>query len=284
MPIVIIDGFKIYDSPQRKSLIIESDRIKESMQFFQKNNLDGIAVTSSFGLNDLSFVKDYPFIKHLSISEGAFDIKDIYSLENLTSLIISGKKQKIDYVYFPKLKELIADWSPYFTNLDKCYCLERLSFYKYAPSSKNLEVIAGINWLKSLTITQSPISSLKGLEQFTQLEQIELNYCSKLEELCCLEGSSETLITLLLDHCKAIKNHDYAMGLKNVKILAYNNCGKIPSIKFIKQMPSLKDFRFVGTNVSDGDISPCIGLKYVGFFNKKHYSHTSEQISSLSIA
>lgn len=282
MSIIVIEGFKIYDSPQRKSLIIESDRIKEGMQFFKKSNLDGIAITSSFGLNDLSFVKDYPFIKHLSISEGAFNIKDIYSLENLTSLIISGKKHRIDYGYFPKLKELIADWSPYYSNLDKCLYLERLSFYEYAPSSKNLEGIAGIKWLKLLTITQSLLYSLKGLESFTQLEKIELNYCSKLNELCCLESSSETLTELILDHCKAIKNHDYIMGFENINILAYNNCGNIPSIKFIEKMPSLKDFRFVGTDVTDGDMSPCIGLKYAGFFNKKHYSHTSEQIKNLS--
>ena len=43
-------------------------------------------------------------------------------------------------------------------------------------------------------------------------------------------------------------------------------------------MPKLEDFRFVDTNVIDGDLSPLIRLKYAGFFDKKHYSHTREQI------
>lgn len=142
--------------------------------------------------------------------------------------------------------------------------------------------MANVNHLRSLTLTQSPINSLKGLNRFRQLEEITLNYCSKLEKICCLEGSTKTLSALLLNHCKSIKNHEYAGILKNLKVLAYNNCGSISSIKFIKKIPSLEDFRFVGTDIIDADMSPCIGLKYAGFFNKKHYSHTSEQIVAIT--
>ena len=285
MAIVVVDGFKVYDNlnGEIKDVIIESNRIDDSMQFFYKRKLHGIAVAPVHGynLNEVDFLEDYPLIKHISIS-GISNIEGIYALKDLESLYISGEKLKIDFSAFPNLKKLIIDWSPFLLNIDQCSKLETLSFYKYMPLSKDMSLLSNINWLKSLTITQSPITSLKGLERFAQLEKIELNYCSKLHELCCLEGSKETLTILLLDHCKSVNNHDYAMRLKNVNVLAYNNCGNIPSIKFIEKMPSLKDFRFVGTDITDGDISPCLGLNYAGFFNKKHYSHTSEQISSLS--
>jgi protein phosphatase 1 regulatory subunit 7 len=101
---------------------------------------------------------------------------------------------------------------------------------------------------------------LNGLEKFGQLEKFELNYCSKLDILCCLEKSKETLVSLRFDHCKSITNHECVMQLVNLNTLAYNNGGAMPSIKFIKEMASLNAFMFVGTDVIDGDMTPCIGL------------------------
>ena len=285
MAITFVNGFKVYNNLNGKvrDIVIESNRIDEGMQLFYRENLHGVVIAHVHGYNldEVDFLKNYPLIKHISIS-GISNVKGIYALKDLESLYISGEKLKIDFGAFPHLKKLIIDWSPYLLNMNQCSKLETLSFYKYKPLSKDMSQLFNISWLKSLTITQSPINSLRGLEGFRQLEKIELNYCSKLEKICCLESSKKTLTTLLLDHCKSIENHEYVELLKELKVLAYNNCGNIPSIKFIKKMPSLEDFRFVNTDITDGDISPCIGLKYAGFFNKKHYSHTSEQIEKLS--
>ena len=59
-------------------------------------------------------------------------------------------------------------------------------------------------------------------------------------------------------------------------MLSLNNCAEISSLKFIQKMKSLEDLRFVKTNVKDGDLSYCEGLKYVGFLPKRHYSHKPE--------
>lgn len=282
MSLIIVDGFKVYDDLKGKpqDLIIESDQIDKGMEFFHKNKLRGIVIASVHGynLNNVNFLKNYPFIKHISISNIS-NIEGLYVLKQLESLYISGDKLKIDFKYFPNLKYLVIDWSPSLLNIDFCWKLESLSLNRFKPADKNLMRLANISHLRSLTITQSPITSLKGLDDFRQLEKLEINYCSKLEEICCLEGNNETLTALIFDHCKAIKNHEYVHIFRKLKILAYNNCGSIPSIKFIREMPSLEDFRFVGTDIIDGDISPCLGLKYAGFFDKKHYSHTSEQIN-----
>lgn len=116
---------------------------------------------------------------------------------------------------------------------------------------------------------------------FYRLEEFELNYCSKLETLCCLEESKDTLVSLRFNHCKSIINHNYVIQLDHLNRLAYNYGGTIPTIKFIKKMPALKKFMFVGTDVADGDMAPCIGLDYAAFSNKKHFSHTVEKIKSL---
>jgi protein phosphatase 1 regulatory subunit 7 len=282
MSIIFVDGFKIYVGRGKKSIIINSDNIDECMQVYNENHLDGVAITTShhYRLQDVDFLAEYPEIEHISISEGIDNINAIHTLPNLKSMIMSGKNRKLDFSFFPSLTNLTIDWSPYLLNMDKCKQLRHLFLYNYVPKTKNCSDISNVTWVKKLGITQSSISTLAGLEKFDQLEELEFNYCSKLDTLCCLDKSKETLVSLLFDHCKSIKNHEYATQFSHLNTLAHNNGGIIPSIKFIRKMKSLKSFRFVGTDVVDGDISPCIGLEYAGFSNKKHFSHTMEQIKS----
>jgi len=181
----------------------------------------------------------------------------------------------------PALKDLITDWSPHLVNIDQCLNLNDLSLYGYSPKKKDCSGLPNVPLLKRLKITQSPIHTLNGLQKFTQLEELEFNYCSKLEELCSLEKSKETLTHLLFDCCKSIKNHAYVKQLQHLDTLAYNSSGTISSIKFIKKMNGLKSFRFVDTDVADGDLTFCIGLRYASFSSKKHFSHTMKEMKDL---
>jgi len=283
MAIEIKEGFKVYVNG-RKSIIIDSNRIEECMQFYEKNNLDGVAITIAhdYKLKDVDFLIDYPEIRHVSISEGIDDISAIHSLINLESLMISGKKRKVDFSYFPLLMKFVADWSPDFCNMEKCLYLNDLHFYGYNPKSKDCSSIPYIPSLKKLKIVQSPINTLSGLNRFDHLEELDIIYCSKLETLCCLEKSKENIVSLLFDHCKSIKNHEYVKLFPNLNNLAYNDSGRIQSIKFIENLVSLKSFRFVGTDVIDGNMEPCIGLKFASFTNKKHFSHTMERVKTIT--
>lgn len=286
MAIIIIGGFKAYISINgKKSIIINSDCINECMRIYAENHLDGVAITTAhdYKLQNVDFLAEYPEIKQLSISDGINDISAIHTLRNLESLLISGKNRKINFSCFPSLIELIADWSSHFLNMDQCKSLKRISFYNYNPKTKDCSSISNVPWIEKLEIVQSPINTLNGLEYFNQLKELQFSYCSKLETLCCIGKSKETLVSLLFDHCKSIKNPEYVTQFHDLNTLAYNN-GLLQSIKFIKKMTALKSFRFVGTDVIDGDMTPCIGLRYAGFSNKKHFSHTMEEIKSLSEA
>jgi protein phosphatase 1 regulatory subunit 7 len=280
MAIEIIDGCKIYVNGHR-SVIINSDCIPKCMEVYKKYNLDGVAVSifHDYKIQNVDFFREYPEVKHISISEGIPDISGINGLLALRSAIISGKNRRIDFSFFPQLEVFNADWSPYFENLDKCINLYSLSMHHYTPKSKDITGLSQLSWLSKLKINQSNISSFHGLEEFSQLEELQFNYCSKLEKLCCLEKSSNSIKSLICDYCKAIKNHDYVTTLKVLSTLAFNDCGYLPSIKFIKKISSLESFRFGDTDVIDGDMSPCIGLNYVYFSNKRHFSHKVEEIN-----
>jgi hypothetical protein len=285
MAIITIEGFKAYKEIDGKiSIIVNSDHIKDCMRIYTDNNLDGVTVSQDYKLQNIDFLADYPNIEHLSISDGVKDISAIHSLHNLKSLLISGKKREIDFSHFPLLKELIVEWCPLLSNMDKCKCLESLTLRGYNPKTKDCSNLPNVTWVERLELVQSTVCTLNGLEKFHKLKKLEFYYCSKLESLCCLESSNESLTYLFFDHCKSITNHEYVTNLSHLYTLAYNDCGVIPSIRFIKKMASLKDIRFVGTDITDGDMTPCIGLKYAAFSNKKHFSHTMEEIKSLSNA
>ena len=52
-------------------------------------------------------------------------------------------------------------------------------------------------------------------------------------------------------------------------------------IYFLNNFPNLIDFRFVNTNILDGNLKPILEhptLRTVGFLNKKHYNYKSEKI------
>jgi protein phosphatase 1 regulatory subunit 7 len=282
MSIIQIDGFKAYQNLDgTRMIIINSDNIDGCMDYYYKNNIEGVAITNYHGYNlkEVDFLSRYPDIKSLTISESVENIEAIHSLTGLEELIISEKKQKIDFQYFPNLKKLTLDWSTGLINLDKCKSLESLAIYSgFNPKTKDLTAISNVHWLKKLEINSSSITSFKGSENFDNLEELEFNYCPKLENISGFEKSKEKLKSLIFGNCKSIKNYDSVVIFDNLNILGFNFSGVIKSIGFIKKMKSLSSFRFVGTDVVDGDITPCVGLKFISFTNKKHFTHKMEQL------
>jgi protein phosphatase 1 regulatory subunit 7 len=138
--------------------------------------------------------------------------------------------------------------------------------------------------LTSLNIYRSSVDSLKGLGNLKRLEHVFFYNFPNLHHLDELEKISDSLTVLVFVGCKRIENFEYLAYLKKLKVLKFDNCGNIPNIKFIEQMPYLKAFAFVDAIIVDGDLSPCIGLEYVGFFNKKHYSHKFEDFPNNKIS
>lgn len=73
-------------------------------------------------------------------------------------------------------------------------------------------------------------------------------------------------------------------SLKNLRVLCLNSCGNLENLHFLKQFPNLIDFRFVDTNVLDGDLSPILDhptIRSVGFLNKRHYNIKDDKMDAM---
>jgi len=136
--------------------------------------------------------------------------------------------------------------------------------------------------LESLDCTQTNLTSLGFLRDLPKLTTFEISYAPKLLDIDGLTYCKKTLTKLEIDHCKRIDNYEVLYSLPNLERLLISDSKEIPSIDFVSKMPKLQDFSFVGTAVTSGDLSLCARLKHVGFDNKKHYSHTYEELTRIN--
>jgi protein phosphatase 1 regulatory subunit 7 len=293
----IIEGLRFSDGFSKEYIYPEENKIDEYVDYINKKNIKHLAISLDWGYKgkNIDFILKCPNIEYLYL--GSCLIKDyspVYSLKHLIMLRISipnvkvGTPKvrlgypdlKIDVSQIPSLEELYFDRGENVINLGRCKNLKKISNAFYNPVNKNLEELSNLNKLIYLNIYRSNINSLKGIGELNQLRYLFIDHFPNLNRLDELEKLSDNLVLLVIDGCKRVENFEYVSTLKNLKVLKILNCGNLPNIHFIKRMPNLKAFVFVGTNIVDGDLSPCIGLEYVGFLNKRHYSHQYTDFSS----
>ncbi|MDP4146932.1 MAG: hypothetical protein Q8936_21075 [Bacillota bacterium] len=266
---------------EEESITISSNEIHEQIDYINNNNIRSIYINDTgYKSNEIDFLKLCPNVEKVNIySYQITNFSGLYNLEKLKVLYLDEAKGEIDLSRFKKLEEFRGVHNKYILGLGECKSLKIVSLSKYKPKNKDLDELTNLENIEFLELIQGQITSLKGVGSLKKLTKLEFNRIYKLEIIDELEKNNESLKILKFECCKKIKNHNYVTLLKNLEILSFNNCGDIPSVGFIKELPKLRQFIFVDTNVVDGDLSPCVGLEYSGFFDKKHYSHKFKELN-----
>lgn len=286
MSIKEIDGFRIVSSIEGNLLEVESDRLKDCMEYAIRRKISKIFIHGGdkYKIEDIDFLRQYDFFTHLTVSQGLIDIdiSAVHYLHKLKYLSLSNGKQGIDFSNFPLLEGASIDWNNKVINFKQCKKLKNLQLWKYKPASRGFFELLGLNNLESLEITQSSIESFSGLEKLACLNRFEGYYLSKLTSLDGLENL-KGLKTLVIENCKKIRNYESTLGkLLVLEKLILSSCGELDDIEFVQRMRSLKFFSFVGTNVKNGNLLTLKEKKmdFLGFDNKRHYSHKMKEINS----
>lgn len=183
-------------------------------------------------------------------------------LESLKSSIIDCKKTNLNEVDFSNCEEL--------------------TIWHYNPVSRLLSDLIHARYIKSLKIYHSNIVSFEGLETFNHLKNLETDYC---RNLLSFDGIPSGISFLMIEHAPNLANYDKLAKMKNIEILRIHESGNIANLSFLNSMVMLREFRFVNTSISDGNLQPLIDhspkLEAVAFNNKRHYSHTLKQIQEI---
>jgi len=276
------EGLKILEGINgQESLFINSDRLKECIEYLYSNNLRFITINSfqDYKAKDIAFLiqlKD--FLEGLSILETHYDYSVVNELNKLKFLgIPDNGKDVIDLNNFPDIEMCGVTFSERLQGLESCSNLKSLTVSNYKSKAKDLSALPSLNNLEHLSLIKTDITTLQGIKGFSNLKKLEIFSASKLETIAALLVLSSSLEEIQVEQCKKINDYETLGKVKSLKKIILSESGEIKSFAFVKELPRLEFISFWGTNVLDGNIKYCEGINYVGFDNKKHYTHKSEQ-------
>ncbi|MFN0278219.1 MAG: hypothetical protein ACKVRN_06405 [Pyrinomonadaceae bacterium] len=267
----ILKGINGYEA-----LFIDSSRIDDCIRYLHENNLKKISINpfQGYHANDLNFLSRLEhYIEGITVLDDKYDYAIINSLHKLKSLgIIDNKRDSIDLSNFPELESLSCDYSKRMVSLESCEQLRSLTLSGYKSGDKTIEKIPRLSSLVTLNLLITNVTSLAGIGNFPILRELTLFRASRLEDISDLTNVKNTLIKLEFDVCKKISSYDTLGKLVKLQKLIIGSSALIESLSFVRLLPELEFISFVDTNVVDGDLTPAIGIGYVGFDNKRHYN------------
>ncbi len=274
--------FKISYEAGRSALWLDSEHIEGCLKHFRENAIDTLVIHTSRGFKarDLSFLRDHPYVEDLEIvlplrwPADAMDLTPLSALRSLKRLFLSDSAP-IDLTQFSELSCFRGVWHKDLL-LNGCP-LRELDLGKYRSKARDLMGLPPIPTLETFHFVDSHIASLNGLSGFPHLRHAEFAYLPKLESLRDVESLRE-LEFLTFNTCRKLRDHAVVGALQKLKILRFNECGPIATLSFLDSMPRLEEFRFIDTDVVDGDLHYLLRLACVAFTSKRHFSHKERDV------
>lgn len=253
--------------------------LEEHIRCIQERQLKKAMVIA----DDISFLRQCPSLEYLwvipAVMAESFDFSPLYDLPNLRWLSCEttfGPKENhsaaIDYSRLPALNRLAATGRKGHENIAALRQLRTLICEQGQPHGSSLKDVLASPGLETLSICQSPIRSLDGLDQAPRLHSLSLAYCRRLEDISALSSVGGSLRELDIDQCGKIRDFSALADLPNLESLRLQGSNTLPDLQFIRNIPNLKSFVF-RMNSADGDLSMCFGIPHVVIQNRKHYSH-----------
>lgn len=225
---------------------------------------------------DMNLVSFFPNVEFLTIPEEAQNLQALYSLRKIRGMEISARCLEIlDLSKFENLEYLLIRGQPEnVAQLENCKKLRILKCLQWKMS--DLTKLKSIKTLRGLEIEFcDSLQSLNGIGNLTILEKVSIIYCSKLRQIEELKGVKDSLKRLILEDCNKIEDLSTIALLCNLEFLLLSSfqtrgVNKLPSLKFIREMPHLKEF-LTDYKIEDGDLTPLLKVDKVDVL--KFYQH-----------
>lgn len=281
----------------------EREYTSEYFESMGEKKIKGIHIAQSLfakkATTDLNFLQGIKnkaavkaFVLDVELSDAAA-LEVLYRFENLTDLYIVcsiTKTLSLHLERFKYLKNLRVYGNAELTGLDKIPLKTLMLVQNKKPivisggveellvyGSNKVEYGKDLPELKKLCLTKLNVASLSGMENLKNLEELAITYCPKLTDIHEISNCS-MLRKLEFECVKKIESFTCLSKLKNLKGLILSNCGSVQSLEFINDMAQLKFLSFVDTNITDGDLTPCLRLAYAETTDKRHYNLKASEL------
>ena len=278
--------FRYFDSlNDGKFLKVESDRLSETINFVKQEKIENLYISRCHGyhLDSIEPLLELKGIKKLQYQEHG-DMISMIGIEKFKDLeyLRIDDEQKVDLSAFPALRFLIIKWSKKIKNFEKCDNLKELNLWNFNTKEKDFSNFPFLKGLEILNLFWGNAQTLDNLQLGDRIHKIEFHRYPKLETASKLVDY-KSIEYLYFENCKRVNDFERLSELPNIKTFAFNECGELDNIDFVENMGKLEDIRFVGTNIKNGNLKMLEKdkFRYIGFDNKKHYSHKYEELKPI---
>ena len=267
---------RIRNDEDGTTVFIDKDNVQESVQYIQIYQIKSVAVTYDYEESQIDFLRECPTVESLSLEGPSVkSLSGIYHLKALKDLVINDTSRSLalDFSQLTSLERIVGTLPPKAVGIGSLINLKKMQIWGYKSKGKNLKEFTDMKALVDLELINSNITSLEGIQGLQKLSDLGLFRIRALTDIEAIQHLSENLTYLHIEGAKNVEDFSPLGKVESLEHIMLNNCGMIPSIRFIKQLPYLKGMQFWDSTIVDGDVSPCIELEHIAFTNKKHYSH-----------
>lgn len=240
------------------------------------------------------------FIYGKEDSDEAIQLLPNFRNVTTTRILLQPSCKKLEFDFFPKLTELSIQTSPTLSiptsiasriknlgisghhisnTLSEFESLEVLFIDRYRGTT-----VSDLNLpqtLRSLTINNTRITSLDGLDNLTLLRDCRLRRVSYLVNIEAL-GNMLNLRRLQLTGCPKVTSLSPLCAASNLESLFICDCKSLLSVECLRSLPNLRSLALIGeTNVADGNIRFLLSmpqLKTLHIRNRRNFDLRREEI------
>jgi hypothetical protein len=270
-----VDGFGLVEGPGPTAIHVHTDRLDDCLRVAAELGITHFLCNPILGyrLRTLAPLLERATVRGLYLNEfGEFPLEELYACVELEALVIDGTRGVFDLARVPTLASLSCAWFEGLKIPDDHPGLRSFHLFEYRPKSFDLSGLFSSKGLRVLSVINSSLRSVEGIERFPAVEELRLSYLRGLRSLAPV-ARLRALRVLHVQNCRKALDAEALSGhacLENLRLVSGPD---IASLGFLDSLPTLKRFVFMGSAVTDGDMRPLLRLEGAWFDGKPWYSH-----------
>lgn len=248
----------VYDQacePGRRRAVIEGlwqeefgPRVRSDATIDRLSYCPGLGVRTS-----VDFLQGLPQLKQVTVAVG--DRCDVQALAQCDWLEVIGLVRRVgtfpDLSRLKLLRQLSVDHQPGAEAVLGLNSLESLAYGGYPFD--DFQRVNGLRGLRSLTVAQSRIVALMGIDRFPRLERLRLVDCRRLREPRGL-GTLPLLREVEFVCCAGLPSIDEIASLPEIEHILIDGSGVIPTLSPLLRCRRLRKVQLSKVQIGDGRI------------------------------
>jgi len=265
------------------SFYVASKQLNANISYIKEKKIQNLTLIPNqegYGLNNIDFLQELPFIKRLQMG-ACTEMKSFEGLnylKDLDQLTFNAPKDiKVNLSGLKSLEELNFSYTNNILGLSELHNIKTLSVSSGTNDFFKIEIFRNYKNLKNLKIFLSTITNgVCFLQENNNLESLEFSHMKRAFDIEGIQHLKNTLRRLNFSSSKKIDNINLISELINLEALGFIESVKLQNAEILKPLKKLEALGIYGSSsFIDGDLRSLNQMsktiKHYKVQNKKHY-------------